>query len=72
MGQALKRADWHMFEKAKDDEDKQLIDEKVLGTVHQYHDLPRGANLVGSMYTFNIKRNKSTGAIERYKALLWH
>ena len=23
MGQALKRADWHMFEKAKDDEDKQ-------------------------------------------------
>jgi hypothetical protein len=70
MGQALKRADWHMFEKAKDDEDKQLIDEKVLGKVYQYKDLPRGANLVGSMYTFNIKRNKSTGAIERYKARL--
>ena len=40
MGQALKKADWHMFEEAKDDEDKQLVDEKGLGTVHQYKDLP--------------------------------
>ena len=70
MGQASKKTDCHMFEKAKDEEDKQLIDEKILGAVHEYKDLPRRATLVGSMYTSSIKRNKSTGAIERYKARL--
>ena len=70
MSQATRRPDWHKFEEAKNAEDKELIDEKVLGEVYQYKDLPRGSNLVGSMYIFNIKRNKSTGAIDKYKARL--
>ena len=57
-----------MFEKAKDDEYKQLIDEILLRTVHQNKNLRREANLVGFIYTFNIKHNESTGAKERCRA----
>ena len=32
--------------------------------------LPRGANLVGAMWVLKIKRNRSTGEVEQYKARL--
>jgi len=36
----------------------------------KYSELPKDANLLGTMFTLTVKRNPSTGAIEKYKARL--
>ena len=50
-----------------------MLDDNVLGKEVRevsYKDLPANANVIGSMYIFAIKRNKSTGEIDKYKARL--
>ena len=38
-----------------------FVYKKVFGSVHPYKDSPRRADLVGSMYTFNVNRNNLKG-----------
>ena len=69
--QAMKRKDWPKFEEAIKEEYKQMLDDAVYGTKSvQYKDLPDGNNLLGSMFTLTVKRNPTTGEIDKYKARL--
>ena len=67
MKQAMERDDWPEWEAAINEEYKQMYDEGVFLNVKT---IERGANIVGSMFTLNIKRDKTTGEIEKYKARL--
>ena len=70
MAQAKKRNDWPMFEKEIQEEYQQMFDDKVYTNKSvKYSDLPKDANLLGTMFTLTVKRNPSTGEIEKYKAL---
>ena len=69
--QAMKRKDWPKFQEAIKEEYKQMLDDAVYGTKSmQYKDLPDGHNLLGSMFTLNVKRNPTTGEVDKYKARL--
>jgi hypothetical protein len=54
---------------AIEDEMDQMKSEEVFTSV-QYDDLPQGANIVGSMFVLQRKRDKITGEITKYKARL--
>jgi hypothetical protein len=67
--EARKRSDWHRFEAAIAEENNQLeIQEEVLEFLPR-HNIPKGANVLGSMYVLQIKRNPD-GTIDKYKARL--
>jgi len=70
LAQAMRRQDWDKFEEAMNAEDQQLLEDNVLGEETSFKELTANANLIGSMYIFAIKRNKSTGKIDKYKARL--
>ena len=71
MAQAKKRKDWPEFEKAIQAEYQQMFDDEVYTKKSvKYKELPKDANLLGTMFTLTVKRNPSTGAIEKYKARL--
>jgi hypothetical protein len=71
MAQAKKRKDWPMFEKAIEAEYQQMFDDNVYSKKSvNYKELPKDANLLETMFTLTVKRNPSTGAIEKYKARL--
>lgn len=69
LAQAKLRSDWPQWKAAIDAELKQMEDEGVFRTGKRKK-LPRDANVVGSMWVLQIKRDKSTGAIDKYKARL--
>ena len=69
INEARRRGDYALWAEAiKVEMDQMLTDdvhgEEIIGS------LPPDANLVGSMWVLKIKRNRSTGAIEQYKARL--
>ena len=65
--QAMQRDDWPLWEQAINEEYKQMYDEGVFMNVKS---IEKGANIVGSMFTLTIKRDKTTGQIDKYKARL--
>jgi len=67
MKQAMERNDWSLWEEAINEEYKQMYDEGVFKNVKY---IEKDANIVGSMFTLNIKRDKTTGSIDKYKARL--
>ena len=67
--QAKKRADWPKWEEAIKEELQQMQDEKVYQLI-QKKDLKSHHNVIHSMYVLQIKRDKVTGAIDKYKARL--
>jgi len=60
--QAMERDDWGKWKEAKDDEYKQMYDE---GVFNNKKIIEKGANIVGSMFTLTIKRDKTTGQIDK-------
>jgi hypothetical protein len=67
--EAKKRGDWTEWSKAIQEEYDQMINDEVHGPAI-LGQLPSGANLIGTMWVLKIKRNPSTGEIEKYKARL--
>ena len=67
--QAQAREDWPRWKAAIDEEMQQMQDEDVF-TFTNYSNLPDKANILGSMFVLQIKRNKKTGEIDKYKARL--
>ena len=65
--QAMSREDWPLWEKAINDEYNQMYEDNIFQSVNK---IEKGANIVGSMFTLSIKRDKTTGQIEKYKARL--
>jgi len=65
--QAMQRVDWPKWEKAIHEEYDQMFDDKVFQNVTN---IEKGSNIIGSMFVLNIKRDKTTGAIDKYKARL--
>ena len=63
----MQRDDWPLWEQAINEEYKQMYDEGVFMNVKF---IEKGANIVGSMFTLTIKRDKTTGQIDKYKARL--
>eukprot|EP01036_Dinobryon_divergens_P034358 gene34358-44379_t len=70
--QAQKREDWPLWKEAIDSEINQLYDEGVFDRDQYLHykDLPAGSEILGTMFTLVIKRNPSTGTVDKYKARL--
>ena len=69
INQARKRGDYAEWAEAIRIEMDQMLSDNVHGE-EIIGPLPPEANLVGSMWVLKIKRNRSTGAIEQYKARL--
>ena len=69
INQARKRGDFAEWAEAIRIEMDQMLTDNVHGE-EIIGPLPPEANLVGSMWVLKIKRNRSTGAIEQYKARL--
>ena len=68
---AMARSDWPMWEAAiKDELDQMLVDKVFDNNSYTYDQLPDRYNLVGSMFVLQIKRDKATGSIDKYKARL--
>jgi hypothetical protein len=67
--EAKKRGDWVLWSKAIQEEFDQMLSDEVHGPAI-IGQLPHGANLIGTMWVLKIKRNSSTGEIEKYKARL--
>jgi hypothetical protein len=69
--QARLRSDWHMFERAIKSELRQIRNEEKAHEQNatSHVDLPRGANVIGSMMILSVKR-KPDGTIDKYKARL--
>ena len=65
--QAMQRDDWPLWEAAINEEYNQMFDDKVFQNVSK---IEKGANIIGSMFTLTIKRDPTTGQIEKYKARL--
>lgn len=71
MKTAMARHDWPLWEKAIKEEMDQMYEEKVFDeSIYDYKNLPKSSNVVGSMFVLNIKRDKATGRIDKYKARL--
>ena len=51
-------------------EEMDQMDSEEVYTYVKYDDLPSGANVIGSMFVLQRKRDKITGAITKYKARL--
>lgn len=69
--QAMAREDWPQWQAAIKTELQQMVDEGVYDDKdYRGWSLPRGATVIGSMFTLVIKRNKTTNRIEKYKARL--
>ena len=71
--QASKRSDAKLWFEAKREEDGQMLEKGVFTEDnHQYSDIDKNkdTHVVGSMYVCQIKRNKKTGVIEKYKVRL--
>ncbi len=66
--QAKMRQDWHMFQKAMDDELKQLRADHVYDEVQLNH-IEKGIIPIGTMWVLTVKRN-TDGTIDKYKARL--
>ena len=67
--QAKLRDDWPEFEKAIEEETKQLeVDEKVFDFI-EYKEIPGDVKIIPTMWVFQVKRN-SDGSISKYKARL--
>jgi len=67
MARTKKRKDWPMFHKAIEVEYQQLFDEYVYSKKSvKYTEPPRDTKLLGTMFILTVKRNPSTGAIEKY------
>ena len=67
--EAKKRGDWVAWSLAIQEEFQQMLTDNVHGPAIRGQ-LPKGANLIGTMWVLKIKRNSSTGEIEKYKARL--
>ena len=69
--QAQEREDWPKWEAAINEELNQLLDDEVfVEEYYNFKNLPKDANVVGSMFVLQRKRDKISGMIERYKARL--
>eukprot|EP01041_Mallomonas_annulata_P001722 gene1722-3335_t len=70
--QAQSREDWLKWEEAINSEMEQLYTEGVFNREQHiyYRNLPKGHELLGTMFTLVIKRNPTTGDIDKYKARL--
>ena len=69
INEARKRGDHAEWAEAIRVEMDQMLTDHVHGE-EIIGPLPPGANLIGTMWVLKIKRNRSTGAIEQYKARL--
>ena len=67
--EAKKRGDWVQWSIAIQEEFQQMLNDDVHGPAIRGQ-LPSNANLIGTMWVLKIKRNSSTGEIEKYKARL--
>ena len=65
--QAMERDDWPEWEKAINEEYQQMYEDDVFFSTNK---IEKGANIVGSMLVLNIKRDPTTGQIDKYKARL--
>ena len=65
------REDWPLFLKANDEELKQIREEEKAHESEEIlrSELPKGANVIGSMMILSVKR-KPDGTIDKYKARL--
>ena len=71
MKQAQRREDWPKWEEAINDEYNQMYEEGVFSERnYSINELPKKANLLGTMFTLVVKRDKATGDIDKYKARL--
>ena len=79
MDQAKKREDWPKWEKAIQDEYAQLVAEDVYTIIEKptwiddtsdSEKKKKQKNVIGSMFVLQIKRDKVTGEIDKYKARL--
>ena len=71
MKQAQNREDWPQWEEAINREYEQMYDEGVFSERnYSIKELPRKANLLGTMFTLVVKRDKATGEVDKYKARL--
>ena len=66
--QARKRPDWPLFQKAIDDELKQLVEEGVYTEV-DYNTIGSSTRIIGTMMVLQVKRTPE-GKIDKYKARL--
>jgi len=65
----MKRDDWLRFQEAIQEEYNQMISDEVYDTSSlQYNVLSAGHNLLGFMFTLTVKRNPTTGDVDKYKA----
>ena len=71
LNEAMKREDWPMFKAAIDEELKQIAvgEEAHAKKATTRQDLPKGANVIGSMLVLTVKRLPN-GKIDKYKARL--
>jgi hypothetical protein len=70
--QAMSRPDWPQWKDAIDTELKQMEEEGVfrIEKKKKKKKYPHSANIIGSMWVLQIKRDKHTGRIDKYKARL--
>ena len=69
--QAIKRSDAKFWIEARDAEIGQMYEKGVYNDKNYlYSELEKDSNLIGSMFVCQIKRNKKTGQIEKYKVRL--
>eukprot|EP01036_Dinobryon_divergens_P034431 gene34431-44481_t len=69
--QAIKRNDRDKWLAAAKEEMKQIAeDEHVITYLQKNEKLPHDANLIGTMFTCLVKRNKTTGDIDKYNVSL--